>query len=81
MCGFYRCFVPNFATVAEPLTSLLKEGVKFVWTDACTKAFAQIKAIWSCEPVLVAPDFSVPFKLAVDACDVGLFCCRKMHLM
>lgn len=26
----------------------------------------------SCEPVLRAPDFEVPFKLAVDACEVGI---------
>ena len=29
MCGFYRCFVPNFAAVTTPLTNLLKKGVKF----------------------------------------------------
>lgn len=72
MCGFYRRFVPNFATVAEPLTNLLRKGVKFLWTSGCERAFNQIKAILSCEPVLVAPDFSKPFKLAVDACDVGI---------
>lgn len=31
-----------------------------------------VKAILASKPVLVAPDFSVPFKLAVDACDVGV---------
>ncbi|KAL2085961.1 hypothetical protein ACEWY4_019281 [Coilia grayii] len=72
MCGFYRRFVPNFAAVAEPLTSLLRKGVKFVWSSGCERAFNQIKAILSCEPVLAAPDFSAPFKLAVDACDVGV---------
>lgn len=72
MCGFYRRFVPNFATVAEPLTNLLRKGVKFLWNSGCDRAFNQIKAILSCEPVLVAPDFGKPFKLAVDACDVGI---------
>lgn len=32
MCGFYHRFVPNFAAVTEPLTSLLKKGVKFKWS-------------------------------------------------
>ena len=36
------------------------------------RAFNQIKAILACEPVLAAPDFGAPFKLAVDACDVGI---------
>lgn len=72
MCGFYRKFVPNFAAVTEPLTNLLRKGIKFVWTDGCQSALDKIKAILSCEPVLAAPDFELPFKLAVDACDVGI---------
>ena len=31
-----------------------------------------VKAILSSEHVLVAPDFSAPFKLAVDACDIAI---------
>lgn len=31
-----------------------------------------IKAILASEPVLVALDFSAPFKLAGDACDTGV---------
>lgn len=72
MAGFYRKFVPNFATVASPLTDLLRKSEKFVWTDSCTMAFEQLKAILSCEPILTAPSFSLPFKLVIDACDVGV---------
>lgn len=72
MCGFYRRFVPNFAVVTEPLTSLLKKDAKFVWTEACERAFGGLKAILACEPVLLAPNFDEPFKLAVDACDIGV---------
>lgn len=72
MCGFYRRFVPNFAAVTEPLTNLLKKDVKFVWTEACEHAFGGVKAILACEPVLLAPNFDIPFKLAVDACDFGV---------
>ena len=72
MCGFYRRFVPNFAAVTAPLTNLLKKSVKFVWSLECQSALDMVKAILSSEPVLVAPDFSAPFKLAVDACDMGV---------
>ena len=34
MSGFYRKFVPNFSTIATPLTKLLQNNVKFVWTRA-----------------------------------------------
>lgn len=67
MCGFYRRFVPNFATITEPLTNLIKKEAKFVWTEACDRAFGGVKAILGCEPVLLAPNFEVPFKLVVDA--------------
>ena len=72
MNGFYRKFVPNFATVTAPLTDLLKRGVKWVWTEACQGALDAVKAILSCELVLVALDYQKPFCLAVDASDVGV---------
>lgn len=80
MCGFYRWFVPNFTTVTAPLTSLLKKGVKFSWSTDCQQALEMIKAVLASEPVLVAPDFSAPFKLAINACDVGVgaVLCRLM---
>lgn len=70
-CGFYRIFVPNFATVTSPLTNLLQKGVKWIWSPECQLALDAVKALLSCEPVLVAPDFSQPFCLVVDASNVG----------
>ncbi|XP_027128228.1 uncharacterized protein LOC109142602 [Larimichthys crocea] len=72
MAGYYRSFCRNFATVAAPLTNLLSPKVPFVWTDVCQFAFESLKALLANSPVLVAPDFSRPFKLAVDASDVGV---------
>lgn len=71
MAGYYRKFCPNFSTIAEPLTQLLGKRVKFVWTPACENAFQKLKAILRSSPVLAAPDFMLPFKLAVDASDVA----------
>ena len=72
VCGFYRKCVPNFSDVTTPLTQLLKKDVKFVWSEKCQEAFDRLKAILSNNPVLKAPDFSRPFKMAVDASDVGV---------
>ena len=71
MAGYYRKFCSNFSTVSAPLTNLLKKNVKFVWTDCCQEALDKLKAILKSEPVLAAPNFLKPFKLAVDASDVG----------
>ena len=43
MASWYRKFLENFATIAEPLTSLTKKGVKYEWSDAHQYAFEQIK--------------------------------------
>jgi len=69
MAGYYRSFCRN---VAAPLTNLLSPKVIFVWTELCQVAFDNLKVLLSSYPVLVAPDFSLPFKLAVDASDFGV---------
>ena len=71
MVGYYRKFCANFSTVSEPLTQLLRKSVKFEWTAERSEAFEKLKAILSSSPVLSTPDFSSPFKLAVDASDVA----------
>lgn len=71
MVGYYRKFCRNFSEVVVPLTNLLTKGNKFIWSQECSSAFSNVKAILMSEPVLVAPDFKKPFKLAVDASDVG----------
>ncbi len=45
LVGWYRWFIPDFATIAAPLTDLLsKAGEKTVeWTEACERAFNTLK--------------------------------------
>ena len=80
MAGYYRKFCHNFSSLAEPLTALLKGGVKFVWTATCQDVFDKVKAVLRSKPVLMAPNFNKQFKLYVDPSDVGmgLCCCRQM---
>ena len=42
MCGWYQKFIPNKASIATPLTEMLKKG-KFVWTEESIAAFEAIK--------------------------------------
>lgn len=71
MAGYYRAFCKNFSIVASPLTNLLKAKAEFVWSTQCQEAFDTIKALLCSAPVLAAPNFSKPFKLQVDASQVG----------
>ena len=70
--GFYRRFCKNFASITEPLTSLLQKGKKFIWNDTCQESFVNIKAMLSCSPVLQSPDFSKPFIVYTDSSGVGI---------
>jgi hypothetical protein len=70
--GYYRQFICNFSHVTEPLTNLLKKKSEFVWCQKCDSAFINLKKTLANPPVLLAPDFSKPFQLAVDCSDVGM---------
>ena len=44
LASYYRRFVPNFASIAEPLTRLTKKNnIPFKWTDDADHAFRQLK--------------------------------------
>lgn len=46
--------------------------MKWVWSERCQEALAHVKAMLFSPPARRAPDFQLPFLLAVDACDVGV---------
>ncbi len=74
LAGYYRCFIPNFSSLAAPLTDLTSKGQpeRVVWTPDTEEAFQRIKSALTEEPVLRAPDFSCPFLLQTDASETGL---------
>ena len=43
VCGYYRKFISQFATVAAPLTALLTKEAQFTWTDAQDRAFMRLR--------------------------------------
>ena len=71
MIGYYRSFCENFSSVVVPLTTLLKKNKPFVWTSTCQAAFERAKDLLSSAPLLLAPKINKPFRLHVDASNVG----------
>ncbi|XP_060190996.1 uncharacterized protein LOC132620349 [Lycium barbarum] len=65
--GFYRRFVKDFSKIANPLCKLLEKESKFVFDDACLKAFEVLKERLTSAPIIIAPDWSQPFELMCDA--------------
>ena len=71
LTGYYRKFVPRFADISRPLTTLTKKDVKFKWTPACQKSFKLLKETLCGEPVLKYADTSKPYTLYTDASKFG----------
>jgi hypothetical protein len=74
LAGYHHQFVLDFYKIAKPMTELLKKGVKFVWSEACEKAFHTLRQHLTSAPVLVQPDNSKPFEVFSDASGTGLGC-------
>ena len=67
LTGYYRKFVPRFADISRPLTTLTKKDMKFEWTPACQRSFNLLKETLCCEPILKYADTSKPYTLYTDA--------------
>src|SRR6218665_2277505 len=65
--GYYRKCLPHYSELTLPLTDLLKKNKQFVWSDACERAFLDLKSRLASQPILRSPDYSKQFCLAVDA--------------
>ncbi|OWZ09440.1 hypothetical protein PHMEG_00017861 [Phytophthora megakarya] len=75
LAGYYRRFVNGFGALMAPVTKLLRKGVTWEWGSAQAQAFEKVKAILTAKPLLIYPDFRLPFRVATDASKVGLGAC------
>lgn len=71
LAGFYRKFIKNFATLATPLTDLLRSN-KFTWNTAASQAFTNLKTEIAKTPKLHLPDFHHPFQIETDASSLAI---------
>lgn len=71
LSGWYRRFINNFATLAAPLSDLLK-GKTFNMTDEAIDSFHQLQKALTKAPVLSNPDFAKRFHVQCDASDSGI---------
>jgi hypothetical protein len=74
MAGYYRRFIPDFSKIAKPITELLKNHVKFVWSFECNKAFEELKKLMTTSPVLAQPNIEKVFDVYCDALGIGIGC-------
>ena len=74
LASYYRRFVPEFSTVASPLTDLTKNcnPDKVVWGTQEQQAFNNLKKCLTSQPILRGPDYDQQFILQTEASDVGI---------
>ncbi|XP_048012700.1 uncharacterized mitochondrial protein AtMg00860-like [Megalobrama amblycephala] len=71
--NFYRRFIQNYSSIANPLTNLLCHKPKSLsWSPAATDAFNTLKEAFTSTPLLVHPDPEKPFIVEVDASTTGV---------
>ncbi|GJT54152.1 reverse transcriptase domain-containing protein [Tanacetum coccineum] len=67
--GFYRRFIQDFSKIVRPMTHLLEKETPFIFSTECRDAFETLKKKLTEAPILVAPDWDLPFEIMCDASD------------
>nr|GEY16190.1 reverse transcriptase domain-containing protein [Tanacetum cinerariifolium] len=70
--GFYRRFIQDFSKIARPMTRLFEKDSPFFFFKECVEAFQTLKRKLTKAPILVAPDWDLPFELMCDASDFAI---------
>ncbi|GJT07000.1 reverse transcriptase domain-containing protein [Tanacetum coccineum] len=70
--GFYRRFIQDFSKIARPMTHLLEKETPFVFSKDCIDAFQTLEKKLTKAPILVVPDWNLPFELMCDARDFAI---------
>ena len=68
----YDKFLPDLATVLNPLHRLLHKGQQWKWDQSCEDAFRKVKDLVTSEQVLTHYDPEKSIKLAFDALTYGI---------
>ncbi|KAA3487898.1 Retrovirus-related Pol polyprotein from transposon 17.6 [Gossypium australe] len=65
--GFYRRFIKHFSKISKPMCALLEHNRPFNLDEPCLQAFEKLKKGLVIELIVIAPDYTLPFKLMCDA--------------
>nr|GEU83851.1 hypothetical protein [Tanacetum cinerariifolium] len=70
--GFHRHFIKDFSKIARTMTRLLEKDTPFIFSQECVDAFQTLKRKLAEAPILIAPDWDMPFELMCDASDFAI---------
>ncbi|GJT00910.1 reverse transcriptase domain-containing protein [Tanacetum coccineum] len=66
---YRKRFIKDFSKIFRPMTILLEKNTPFIFSDECIQAFETLKKKLTEAPILIAPDWDLPFELMCDASD------------
>ncbi|GKB27763.1 DNA-directed DNA polymerase, partial [Tanacetum coccineum] len=70
--GFYRRFIQDFSKIVRPMTHLLEKETPFFFSEECIDSFNTLKRKLTEAPILIAPEWDLPFELMCDASDFAI---------
>nr|GEZ87563.1 DNA-directed DNA polymerase [Tanacetum cinerariifolium] len=70
--GFYRRFIQDFSKISRRMTHLLEKNTSFIFSEDCIKAFQKLKKKLTKAPILIAPNWDLPFELMCDVSDFAI---------
>ncbi|GJX88390.1 reverse transcriptase domain-containing protein [Tanacetum coccineum] len=70
--SFYKRFVKDFSQIARPTTQLLLKDAPFNFSEECIQAFDNLKRELTQAPIMIKPDWSLPFKVMCDVSDYAV---------
>ncbi|MBW0569224.1 hypothetical protein O181_108939 [Austropuccinia psidii MF-1] len=70
--GYYRQHIKNFASISRTLHKLCDRDTVFEINVNRVKAFESLRQAFTTAPLLLMPDFKLPFKLVINASGDGL---------
>ena len=72
MMNYSARFIPNYATLSEPLRRLTRHEATWTWSTEQENAFMQLKQSLTADTVIAYFDPSKEIEIIVDASPVGL---------
>ena len=71
LAGYYKKFVMDYATIAEPLINLTRKHANFHWTTSCQNSLDTLKDALTKALVLAYPDPAKSYILDTDCSGIG----------
>ncbi|GJV32720.1 reverse transcriptase domain-containing protein [Tanacetum coccineum] len=67
--GFYKRIIKDFSKIARPMTHLLEKDTPFFFSSECQSSFEILKKKLTEAPILMSPNWDLPFEIMCDASD------------